>query len=1183
MPENNKLSQEAKRIVEAQTVALSGADELFVVNAIAESRQKIEAKEFDAALQIIATVYDAGSTLDRVPLDGLKADCFLGLGNLDDALECYERILSVQPDAPYWVHVGFANVLERMSQPDAAIEKMLVALRKEFSLGLAERVVMLSQATIDPVNVQRTVADIALAQGSEPLSVEVGELLISTGISSEGARIFECLINSSSDQVPLISRVVKAHLSAGESRIACKKVEAWKDLNPGDGRLDNLYATCKTSRILDSKNGIPCLIVEQDRQLNEFSLKVNGCRVRRGIERYSHKLVEEKSEGDEPGFERYLIVIPECYLDVKKDKYSLEVSDLTGDQKDVFSCSFSVSSLASDNRSFNRGDFEYLGGNRIHGWYKNETSQTKSLGLYINGDFLEELTVDVERPDIAEVYGPDHLKSGFDCYWSDELVVNELELRDTVTGRSVLSTPIKIQRLEDAVQDLEHAIHTISEGGRSKLSSEALNGIFKSIRKMPQISIEYTPKYSELVRNYEEGVSVIIPIYNGLDDVKNCISSILCSENNESFEIVCVNDCSPDKSVKLYLEKIEKEYEHVSIVNSENNRGFVKTVNKGLMARAYRDVIILNSDTIAPEQFVDRLKAAYLLDKKYGVITPLSNNATIFSFPVTLESNHLNNHDEIRKVDNILRQNASDEIYEMPTGHGFCMFVAGEVLETVGTFNEDEWGVGYGEENDFCQKVKMHGWKIGAYYGMYVGHVGSVSFGDEKREVQVTRNLKRLNEMYPEYDKLIQQHIGSEKESRLARNRLQIINYYRKDEPKDVLFVSHSLGGGTTEYINRCATSLAVENVRSVILTTDGKNIVLCDLHETLKCTYRFSELTELRKQLELLDLSDVILNSIFNFPSELFEKIKDIVGHYTVVLHDYSWVCPRINLIDATGAYCGMPSSEVCVKCVEVSGTHESFKSEWKSISTGMDLWLTKNKYLLENARQIIAPSKDAADRMRRKFENLRPRIKYHSDSFKISTEVKRFTANSVEEQVIAVFGMIGDHKGMALFKQLSWLLSARHPGVKLVFFGTMSEYAWLDGYSNVKCVGEYSQETLGELIEQEKPTVSLFLSMWPETYCYALTDSIKNGVYPIAFDIGAFSERMKMHNFGTTVPFDTDCESLYRSIVEVICSDKFKSATVSDIDGGVEYDNFSSSYLEVSTTLADMSNKTSVEKILP
>ena len=168
-------------------------------------------------------------------------------------------------------------------------------------------------------------------------------------------------------------------------------------------------------------------------------------------------------------------------------------------------------------------------------------------------------------------------------------------------------------------------------------------------------------------------------------------------------------------------------------------------------------------------------------------------------------------------------------------------------------------------------------------------------------------------------------------------------------------------------------------------------------------------------------------------------------------------------------------------------------------------------------------------------------------------------------------MFGMIGDHKGMALFKQLSWLLSSRHAGVKLVFFGTMSEYDWLEGYSNVKCTGEYNQDNLASLIAQEKPTVSLFLSMWPETYCYALTDSIKHGVYPIAFDIGAFSERMEIHNFGTTVPFDTDSESLYRSIVDVICSEKFKLAKASDIKGGVDYSRFSAGYLEVDSSSSE------------
>ena len=1144
--------------------------EALFAEVIAESRQKIELKDYSGALQIIATIYDSGSPTDRVPLDGLKADCFLALGDNDSALGCYERILENQSDAPYWVHVGYANTLERQGQNDKAIEQMSVALKKEFSYPLAERVIKLSQFSSSPTTVHKAVVDLSLEYGSEAQAIDIGELLILEGISSESGRLFESLMQNCETQVPLITRMVQAHISVGEARLAIKKIEAWKSANVNDTRLDALYEFCLESRILDSVNGLPCILVEHGRTLKDFELRINGCRVRKGLERYSRPLLEDTVGLKNTQFKRYLIVFPECYLDTKKDTYSLQITELTGSLRG-FTSSYSVTKVITDERELNQGDFEYLGGNRIHGWYHSKTDKVARLALHINGEFIEEIKVNKERPDIASIYGTDCLNCGFSYSWDSNLIVDELELRNTVTGLPVLCTPIKVQRLENAVRELENALARNTDREGSKVSSRAIEGVFESLRQMPQISVEHTQNYAELARSYEDGVSVVIPVYDGLNDVKRCLSSLLSSDNAVSFEILCVNDCSPDLNVKDYLHQVEKEHECISVINSEINRGFVKTVNKGLLARAYKDVIILNSDTVVPENFVDRLSAAHQLDKQYGVISPLSNNATIFSFPITLEDNKLSEFDEIYKVDSILRQNALEEMYAMPTGHGFCMFVAGEVLESVGTLNEEEWGLGYGEENDFCQRVKMHGWKIGAYYGMYVGHVGSVSFGNEQRETQISKNLKRLNEIYPEYDKLIQQHIIKEKDSRLARNRLQIINFRRENNPKDVLFVSHSLGGGTSEYINRCAASLGDENVRSVTLTTDDGNIVLCDQHKTLNCIYRFDEIAEVRTQLELLDLSDVILNSIFNFPSELFEKIKDIAGHYTVVIHDYSWVCPRINLIDATGAYCGMPSSEVCVKCVEVSGTHESFKSEWKSISTGMDLWLTKNKALLENARQVIAPSKDAADRIRKKFENLRPNVKYHSDAFKVSAEIERFTANTVEEQVVAVFGMIGDHKGMALFKQLSWLLSSRHAGVKLVFFGTMSEYDWLEGYSNVKCTGEYNQDNLASLIAQEKPTVSLFLSMWPETYCYALTDSIKHGVYPIAFDIGAFSERMEIHNFGTTVPFDTDSESLYRSIVDVICSEKFKLAKASNIKGGVDYSRFSAGYLEVDSSSSE------------
>ena len=146
-----------------------------------------------------------------------------------------------------------------------------------------------------------------------------------------------------------------------------------------------------------------------------------------------------------------------------------------------------------------------------------------------------------------------------------------------------------------------------------------------------------------VARHFEEGVSIVVPIYNAFGDVYRCLSSILSSGSSLPYEIVCINDCSPDKKIMAYLEPLAEENENISLVNSEVNRGFVKTVNKGLAARRYRNVIILNSDTVVPHLFVDRLQAAYDSNTDYGVITPLSNNATIFSFPLTLEHNQLKN------------------------------------------------------------------------------------------------------------------------------------------------------------------------------------------------------------------------------------------------------------------------------------------------------------------------------------------------------------------------------------------------------------------------------------------------------------------------------------------------------------------------------------------------------------
>jgi len=144
-----------------------------------------------------------------------------------------------------------------------------------------------------------------------------------------------------------------------------------------------------------------------------------------------------------------------------------------------------------------------------------------------------------------------------------------------------------------------------------------------------------------------------------------------------------------------------------------------------------------------------------------------------------------------------------------------------------------------------------------------------------------------------------------------------------------------------------------------------------------------------------------------------------------------------------------------------------------------------------------------------------------------------------------------------MAVLKNLIWLLSSRHEGVKFVFYGELLEYSWLSGYKNVDFAGEYEKDSLDKMLSESRPTVGLFLSVWPETYCYALTDAIRNAVFPIAFDIGAFRERMEMHEFGGVIPYTTESESIYNSIVELLSSEEFLRSKSSDIKSGMHYES--------------------------
>ena len=89
-------------------------------------------------------------------------------------------------------------------------------------------------------------------------------------------------------------------------------------------------------------------------------------------------------------------------------------------------------------------------------------------------------------------------------------------------------------------------------------------------------------------------VDIIIPVYNGLEDLKKCIDSIKRHTDLSVHRVILVDDKSPDEQVLPYLRSLTQECENIHLIESEKNEGFSASVNKGIMF-SDRDVILLNS------------------------------------------------------------------------------------------------------------------------------------------------------------------------------------------------------------------------------------------------------------------------------------------------------------------------------------------------------------------------------------------------------------------------------------------------------------------------------------------------------------------------------------------------------------------------------------------------------------
>ncbi|WP_174299447.1 glycosyltransferase family 2 protein [Caulobacter sp. S45] len=243
-------------------------------------------------------------------------------------------------------------------------------------------------------------------------------------------------------------------------------------------------------------------------------------------------------------------------------------------------------------------------------------------------------------------------------------------------------------------------------------------------------------------------VWVIVPVHDARAKTLLCLRSLLSAACELPHRVLVVDDASSDPQLRAELAALA-QIARIDLVTSDTNLGFSAAVNLGLKTCAGCDVVLLNSDTEVFDGWLDRLHRVARSHARVGTVTPLSNSATILSYPIQLRDNPAPLELGWAALDGIFASRSHAPL-EAPTAVGFCMYITRACLAETGGLDGEAFPHGYGEENDFCLRAAAGGWRHMVAADTFVAHHGAASFGS-RRPGLVAAGLKILSARYPHY------------------------------------------------------------------------------------------------------------------------------------------------------------------------------------------------------------------------------------------------------------------------------------------------------------------------------------------------------------------------------------------------------------------------------------------------
>lgn len=613
----------------------------------------------------------------------------------------------------------------------------------------------------------------------------------------------------------------------------------------------------------------------------------------------------------------------------------------------------------------------------------------------------------------------------------------------------------------------------------------------------------------------QQPVDVIVPVYRGLDDTRNCIESVLASPCRTHWQLVVINDASPEPEVTAWLREKAAQEPRITLLENEENLGFVGTVNRGMALNTAHDVLLLNSDTVVANDWLDRIRQAAYGDARIASVTPFSNNATICSYPRFCEGNDLPPGMDTAAIDALCARTNPGQVVDVPTGVGFCMYIRRDSLTAVGLFDTEHFGKGYGEENDFCQRAAAAGWRNLHLLDTFVLHTGGVSFGESKspREHAAMETLRRL---HPRYEADVMAFVQADP-ARTARLALDVARLQAEAAQQPVvLAVLHDRAGGTVRHVRELAQFLQGKALFLMLSPAAGGVVVLrrAEEKEAFELAFRINDqMEELVQALRQLGVVHVHYQHLLGHSEAILDLPARLGTAHDFTAHDFYTYCKNISLTGIDNRYIVPPRAGEC-GCCEPTDT--------APYAGTVAQWRHRNALLLNNARHVLAPSQDTASRIAGFVPGARVQAVAHTDMpAQLPTPTARTLAATAPLKIV-VLGAMSAIKGADVLEAVAIEAAKRGAPVEFHLLGYGYRSLQTQPRARLTVHGGYKEEELPALLEWLQPDLAWFPAQWPETYSYTLSACLAAGLPIVAPDIGAFPERLAGRDWSWVMPWD-------------------------------------------------------------